>query len=332
VRSRGASTAFALLALTGAGIACGGPRLARTTETGKTSEETMTRQEGRVDFDALWDYDDPAATEAKFRELLPAARASGDLSYLLQLETQIARTQGLQRDFEGAHRTLDAVEARLPEGRTVERVRYLLERGRTLNSSKHPEEAKLLFIEAWDTARAVGADGFAVDAAHMVAIVETPEGSLRWNEKAIAYAEASGKPEAARWLGSLYNNTGWTLHDQGEYERALGLFEKALALREKQAKAGPIRIARWCVARTLRSLERYDEALGIQEELERECAETGESDGYVQEELGELYLVAGRVEEAKPHFARAYEILSQDAWLMDSEPERVARLKELGGL
>src|SRR5205809_4269353 len=45
-----------------------------------------------ADFDKLWDYQDPAGTEKKFRELLPAAEAAGDASYVAELLTQIART------------------------------------------------------------------------------------------------------------------------------------------------------------------------------------------------------------------------------------------------
>jgi len=34
--------------------------------------------------------------------------------------------------------------------------------------------------------------------------------------------------------------------------------------------------------------------------------------------------------EARPYFSKAYEILAQDAWLPEQEPDRLARLKELG--
>ena len=64
---------------------------------------------GLPDFNLLWDYGQPAETEARFRELLPAARACGDRDYYLQLLTQIARAQGLQKRFEQAHATLDHV-------------------------------------------------------------------------------------------------------------------------------------------------------------------------------------------------------------------------------
>ena len=38
----------------------------------------------------------------------------------------------------------------------------------------------------------------------------------------------------------------------------------------------------------------------------------------------------GRSDEARPHFAAAYRLLSQDPWLSDSQPERLARLERLG--
>ncbi len=51
-----------------------------------------------ADFDQLWDYDDPVASEQRFRELLPAAIANGSLSLRVQLLTQIGRAPGLARD------------------------------------------------------------------------------------------------------------------------------------------------------------------------------------------------------------------------------------------
>ncbi|TMI53740.1 hypothetical protein E6H15_07365, partial [Candidatus Bathyarchaeota archaeon] len=66
------------------------------------------------DFDKLWDYAHPEISEQRFRELLPRALDSLDLSYLAQLLTQIARAEGLQRKFEDAHKTLDRVDKALP--------------------------------------------------------------------------------------------------------------------------------------------------------------------------------------------------------------------------
>lgn len=282
------------------------------------------------DFDSLWNYNDPAGTETKFRDLLPSAEAHPDPEYHPQLLTQIARTLGLQRKFEKAHALLDEVEPLLAEDTPVARVRYLLERGRTFNSSGEKALAKPLFLKAWDLARALGEDFYAVDAAHMVAIVEPGESGLEWNMTAIQYAEGSEQERARGWLGSLYNNTGWSYHDLGEFEKALDLFERALAFREQQGGEENIRIARWCIARCLRSLGRVEEALKIQLALLEEARRTGAPDGYTHEELGELLLLKGQAEQARPHFTTAYEILSQDPWLVENETERLARLKKLG--
>ncbi|HND49505.1 MAG TPA: hypothetical protein PLL95_13155, partial [Anaerolineales bacterium] len=62
------------------------------------------------DFDSLWDYSNPDQTETKFREVLPQFP---DGNERLELLTQIARTQGLQRKFDEAHKTLDEVEGQL---------------------------------------------------------------------------------------------------------------------------------------------------------------------------------------------------------------------------
>ncbi len=284
------------------------------------------------DFDKLWNYREPAETEKRFRELLPDVLATGDASLRAQLLSQIARSQGLQRDFDAAHATLDEAEALLGDGMSLARVRVLLERGRTLNSGGDPPKSIPLFREALTIAKAEGYEFHAVDAAHMLGIVEEPEAALEWNLKAIALAEAASEERARGWLGALYNNTGWTLHSKGEYEKALELFEKALAWREEKGQELQTRIAKWCVARCLRSLDRVEEALARQRALLAEIEEAGiEQDGFVFEELGECLHALGKTEEARPWFRKAHALLSEDAWLSADEPERLERLKRLGG-
>jgi tetratricopeptide (TPR) repeat protein len=281
------------------------------------------------DFDVLWNYADPAATEAQFRALLPAAGA--DPAHHAALLTQIARAQGLQREFEAAHQTLDAAESLISSTMTIARIRLLLERGRVYNSSHQVSEAGPLFQAAWELSQAAGEDFYAVDAAHMLGICEPPERQVEWNLRALDLAERSTQPRARGWLGSLYNNLGWTFHDQGEPMRALDLFEKALAFRQSQAGKEPeVLIARWSVARCLRSLGRVEEALEKQRELETAHAAAGTRDGYVFEEIAENLLLLGRPVEARPYFARAYAELSADPWLTESEPARLERLRVNG--
>ena len=280
------------------------------------------------DFDALWDYSRPEQTETKFREILLQFPEDGPA--FLELLTQIARALGLQRKFEHAHQTLDQVEHRLGEVASRPRIRYLLERGRVFNSSGEAEKARPYFDQALELSKQLGNDSYAVDALHMLAILAPPGQSLALNLQAIQLAESSSEEQARNWLGSLYNNTGWAYHDLGDYASALKTFEKGEAWQRAKGRVNETRIAAWCVARALRSLGRVEEALSRQMALQDELESVEERDGFVFEEIGECLLALDRVEEARPYFLRAHELLMRDAWLVEKEPERLRRLKELG--
>lgn len=284
------------------------------------------------DFDARWDYQDAAATEAVFRSLRPEVEAAGEADLLLQLDTQIARTLGLQGKFDAAHGVLDGVQKRLTDQTRTARVRYLLERGRVLNSSGDTRGAVRPFAEAWKKAQAWGLDGYAVDAGHMIAIVEGGSNGQAWNIRTLKFAAASDDPAAKKWLGSLYNNLGWNHHDAAEYEQALITFKSGVAEREKSGKPEPLRVARWTVARALRSLKRCEEALPILRALQTERAQAEAPDGYVFEELGECHLAMGSADKAAPFFKLAHGVLKDDAWFVKHEAERLKRLAELGGV
>ncbi len=293
------------------------------------------------DLYELWDYNNPAATAVTFRSILPQAKASGDTGYLIELLTQLARTEGLQGNFAEAHTILDEAETMLTPSLPIPQIRYWLERGRTHNSSGEKETAVTLFKQAYELGRQVGepADFYTIDAAHMLGIaVPTNDEQLAWNlialklieETATSAALSAGFSRAQKWRGSLLNNIGWTYHDKGDFLKALDMFEQALAWHEQHMPDKPdrIRIAKWCVARTYRSLERYKEALKMQEELAAEHKRLNNPpDGFVVEEIGECLLALGQADAARPYFAQAYEQLSQINWV---EKDRLDRLKQLG--
>lgn len=89
------------------------------------------------EFDELWDYNSPEETREKFANLLSEADLHS--SYHLQLLTQLARTYSLEGQFDEAHKLLDQVEPHLGPDQALAQVRYLLERGRSFNSSGHQE-------------------------------------------------------------------------------------------------------------------------------------------------------------------------------------------------
>ena len=277
-----------------------------------------------TDFDKLWDYNDPAATERKFRELLPAAEQSGDRSYHAQLLTQIARTQGLQDRFDDAHATLDAVEKMLAGDTKLARVRFLLERGRVFNSAGQPAKAMPLFEEAWKLAEAEKFGRYAVDAVHMLAIAApTPKEQIEWNLRGLKMVEAD--PSQKGWLGALYNNLGESYAKAGEYAKALDAFETLAGINGNDMYTMKDQ------ARMLRLLGRVDRAVEVIRPIHARLEREGKRDGWISEEHAECLLAAGRTDEATPHFRIAYELLKDDRWVLRNEPAKVERLHRLAG-
>jgi tetratricopeptide (TPR) repeat protein len=281
-------------------------------------------------LDDLWNFDDPAASEARFRAAIETAAADGDHMAADEAGTQLARSLGLQGRFDEGHALLDQVDLdHLAEDRI--RVRANLERGRLLRSSGDAAASVTPFEAAWELARTLGEDGLAVDAAHMLALVDAPPGEGAWHERALDLAQASSDPDARRWRGSLWNNIGWARFEAGDLDGAMTAFEGALAARREQGQPRETRVAEWCIARCLRALGRPAEALSIHERLAVETAAAGDQeDGYGAEEIGECLLAMGREDEARPQFARAAELLGADARLAAHEPDRIARLRQLG--
>ena len=169
----------------------------------------------------LWNFDDLDTSERRFskqlaQETIPAGRA--------EVLTQLARVEGLRGNFEGCARLLDEAEP-LAGDDAVANIRLELERGRMYRSTGDREAAFPLFKDAF--ARAVEADEryLAGDAAHMCAIsIEDRALQEEWTQRGLD----EGDPY---WAGPLYNNLGVAHSEAGDHERALELFELALAAR-----------------------------------------------------------------------------------------------------
>ena len=284
-------------------------------------------------LDALWDFDAPAISETRFRtELAKHPMVSREAR---ETTTQVARALGLQRKFAEADAALDTLASDLDKPPARIRVRYLLERGRIRNSSGKQADAVPLFKQA-DRAALMdtlpGADYYRVDALHMLAIASPPDEQMEWNLQALAAAEASTDVRARGWRGSLWNNIGWSYHDRGDYVTALDYWQKGLAAREAAGDKPRVRIAKWTVARGLRSLNRLDEAEKIQQALVMENEAAGTPDGFVYEELAEIALARNDAATAKSWAAKAYNLLKSDIWLAANEKARLDRLAEIGGI
>jgi tetratricopeptide (TPR) repeat protein len=248
-----------------------------------------------LDISSLWDHSKPELSEQRFRDALKTASENDALI----LQTQIARTYGVRKDFVRAREVLGAISGPVKSGSPEAQVRYFLELGRTYASAAHPPDAqtpenkkmaRTLYTQAFEAAQRARLDYLAIDALHMMAFVDTETKSqLDWDLKALAYMEGSSQPEAKKWEGSLRNNVGYAKHLLGQYDEALVQFRLSLAAHERAGSVRSARIAHWMIAWTLRAQGRFQEAIDIQLRLEREWAQAGEPDPYVFEELEHLY-------------------------------------------
>jgi len=137
-----------------------------------------------IDLDELWDFRNPELSEQRFTAALK--EASEDQALIIQ--TQIARTYSMRRDYDTARKVLSQLDKSLHASSDEVRVRYSLELGCTYVSAGRVKEsldtgtlekARSLYLESFELAKTQNLDGLAVDALHMMAFVDTePEDQL----------------------------------------------------------------------------------------------------------------------------------------------------------
>ncbi|MET4704306.1 hypothetical protein [Frigoribacterium sp. UYMn621] len=172
-------------------------------------------------LDELWLFDDPAQSESRFRVELEQGGPWDDTERA-ELTTQLARAIGLEGRFDEAAALLIELDDAAP----VVGVRVLLESGRLMNSSGHPDAAAGLFRQAASIAHRADLGFLRVDALHMLAIVD-PDGAEDWTALAASLAEESPDPRTRRWLVSLHSNLGWYRLEAGDPSAALESFTEA---------------------------------------------------------------------------------------------------------
>ncbi len=233
-----------------------------------------------TDLAALWDFDDPAGSEQRFRTAADTAEGADRLVVM----TQVARALGLQERYDEGHAVLDDLSVDDPEVAT----RASLERGRLLGSAGQPDEARPHFEAAVLTAGEGGLEALHVDALHMVALAAPAEEQQRLTEQALAVARAASDRTARDWDASLLNNLGMVHADADDWGAALAAFEEALEARERIGDPARTRVAKWMVGWALRNLGHVEAALQVQTALKAELAAAGEEDPHVDEELALL--------------------------------------------
>ncbi len=179
-------------------------------------------------LDRLWDLNDPAASEARFRAELDGGTYDDDER--AELRTQLGRAIGMQGRYEEADALLDSVDA--TDDPTIA-VRVLLERGRLLNNSGHAAMAVPLLEQAAELGDHLGEEFLAVDALHMLALADH-EHAVSWTRSALEYASTAHDMSVRRWMAVLHGNLGRILFRDGHTHRALVEFQLAEQWAERE--------------------------------------------------------------------------------------------------
>ena len=155
----------------------------------------------------------------KYEETATSASQAGDSRVLTEAYAQIARMYSIQGQLDEGKLWLTKAKSVANSDEPLGWSRYLGVRGRfEWQDEKDNEKAKATFIEMYEYCKAHKLFSRELDAAHMVAIVGTPDEQVEWALNAI---EAAEKAEETGWLGPLWNNLGWTYEERGEYDKML---------------------------------------------------------------------------------------------------------------
>jgi tetratricopeptide (TPR) repeat protein len=251
------------------------------------AEPSRHRGDEQQMIDRLWDFSDPAASEERFRAAADDDTHTAHVRAVMA--TQLARALGIQGRAAEALELLDSVAsvgipAGEPERDAAEvRARVAIERGRILAAADRRSEAVPVLTHGVREAALAGSPFLVLDALHMLALNDAGH-EEEWAAEGFDVLAGSRDPRVLRWGVALHNNLGWTMHDGGRAEAALAQFELAVEAADRYGTAEQQHVARWSVARCLRTIGRTDEALDLQKELARAHPD----DPYVQSELAAL--------------------------------------------
>ncbi|WP_205647589.1 hypothetical protein [Agromyces badenianii] len=250
------------------------------------AEPSRSRGAEQQMIDRLWDFSDPAASEERFRGAADDEENPAQLRAVMS--TQFARALGIQGRVDEALAALEAVAAGIPaidaETDAAElRARVAIERGRLAASAARPVDAVPELTRGVREAALAGSPFLVLDALHMLALNDAGH-EEEWAAEGFDVLAGVRDARVLRWGVALHNNLGWTMHDAGRAEPALRHFEQAVEAADRYGTTEQGHVARWSVARCLRTLGRNEAALALQQEL----IAARPDDPYVQAELAAL--------------------------------------------
>jgi tetratricopeptide (TPR) repeat protein len=233
----------------------------------------------------------------KYVEAVVLYRKCGDAS--VEALAQIARCMSLVGKLDEGRGWLARAAKLATEQDPPGWSRFLGVRGIFERESGDKGKAKATFEEMYAYCEKRQLWRRAIDAAHHVAIVGTPEEQLAWGRKGIAAAEKLGDES---WLAVLWNNLAATYEDRKQVDMMLEAYLKAQTYHHKTGTPRKKMIADWAVGHGYRltgDLEQARKLLQItlreaerQHEMEK-SKESVEWVGWCKKDLGETLAASG---------------------------------------
>lgn len=207
-------------------------------------ESIMTSNEAIIMADSVFNASVYEKSREIFSQALEAAQKEGSSSNAVEANAMIARCYLIVDNMVAGMPYLEAAQkiarADMPAGWS----RYLGVRGRFEWKQNDLPKAFATFKEMYEFCRTNNLPERAIDAAHMVAIVGTPEQQIEWGQKGIAEAEENN---ITTWLGQLWNNLAATYEEQQKYPEALDAYHKAREYHWRYGTEQNKLIADWAV-------------------------------------------------------------------------------------
>ncbi len=267
-----------------------------------------------------------------YLEAAEAARAEGSKDVLVEALAQAARMHSFEKERLGeARKLLTAAEAEASAEEPNGWSRLLGVRGIIEREEGDRDRAKKTFIEMYDYCTERKLHRRAIDAAHHVALVGSPEEQVAWAKKGIVAAEAAGD---RRWLAVLWNNLGWTHEDAGRYDESVAAYRKARELHHETGDDHAKLLADWALGHALRLAGEGDEAKRLLEptlatarkrHAELDTKTTHEWLGYALQEVGELRVLEGKRAEGLELLGKARTAL-EAVGMREHWPEAMTKL------
>jgi tetratricopeptide (TPR) repeat protein len=270
--------------------------------------------------DSLFGNNEYSQAREVYMQAAEKAQAKGQKSELTEANAQIARMYLIEGNAEdGMTYLTKTVETASPDD-PLGWSRYLGVRGRFEWNNKNLNKAAETFKEMFYYCQEHKLYNRAVDAAHMVAIVGTPDEKIEWSLKGIDFAKQYNEK---KWLGPLWNNLGANYEDRGEYPEALDAYKHAREYHYKYGNERNKLVADWAVGHAYRLTGATKQADSVLTPLLEWSKKIGETEflGWTCKDLGDIQFDAGNYFEASTYYRDALRNL-REAGMENWDPDQ----------